>query len=84
MTDVVHTLTSINALPNASSRTICRRSPAAAPARAPRQPRATAMTHVISDLPSDERPRERLVAHGVQTLSDSELNPHATTPEKSR
>ncbi|MBV8519534.1 MAG: DNA repair protein RadC [Acidobacteria bacterium] len=73
MTDVVHTLTSINALPNAASRTVCRRSPAAAAARAPRQPRATAMTHVISDLPSDERPRERLVAHGVQTLSDSEL-----------
>jgi DNA repair protein RadC len=31
------------------------------------------MTDIISDLPYDERPRERLFAHGVETLSDSEL-----------
>jgi DNA repair protein RadC len=30
-------------------------------------------TDVIRDLPTDERPRERLLMHGPQTLSDSEL-----------
>ncbi len=31
------------------------------------------MTDVIADLPVDERPRERLMNHGAQTLSDAEL-----------
>lgn len=31
------------------------------------------MTDVIRDLPRDERPRERLLEHGAQTLSDAEL-----------
>lgn len=31
------------------------------------------MTDVIRDLPADERPRERLLAHGPETLSDAEL-----------
>lgn len=31
------------------------------------------MTDVIRDLPRDERPRERLLRHGPQTLSDAEL-----------
>lgn len=31
------------------------------------------MTDVICDMPRDDRPRERLFAHGAQTLSNSEL-----------
>ena len=31
------------------------------------------MTDIISDLPVDDRPRERLLAHGPRTLSDAEL-----------
>lgn len=31
------------------------------------------MTELISDLPLDDRPRERLAAHGPETLSDAEL-----------
>lgn len=31
------------------------------------------MTDVIRDLPRDDRPRERLRAHGAMTLSDAEL-----------
>jgi DNA repair protein RadC len=31
------------------------------------------MTDIISDMPIDDRPRERLLAHGPRTLSDSEL-----------
>ena len=31
------------------------------------------MTDVIRDLPRDDRPRERLLAHGPSTLSDAEL-----------
>ncbi len=31
------------------------------------------MTDVIRDLPRDDRPRERLLAHGAETLSDAEL-----------
>jgi DNA repair protein RadC len=31
------------------------------------------MTQVICDLPRDERPRERLLMHGAQTLSETEL-----------
>lgn len=31
------------------------------------------MTELIRDLPLDDRPRERLLMHGAQTLSDSEL-----------
>ncbi len=31
------------------------------------------MTDLIADLPHDERPRERLLRHGAQTLSDAEL-----------
>jgi DNA repair protein RadC len=31
------------------------------------------MTDVIRDLPRDDRPRERMVAHGPETLSDAEL-----------
>jgi DNA repair protein RadC len=31
------------------------------------------MTDVICDLPIDERPRERLLRHGAQTLSNTEL-----------
>lgn len=31
------------------------------------------MTDVIRDLPRDDRPRERLLQHGAQTLSDAEL-----------
>lgn len=31
------------------------------------------MTEVISDLPVDDRPRERLLNHGPETLSDAEL-----------
>lgn len=31
------------------------------------------MTDMIADLPLDERPRERLLAHGIETLSDSEV-----------
>ena len=31
------------------------------------------MTDLISDLPIDDRPRERLLNHGAETLSDAEL-----------
>ncbi|HEX8171348.1 MAG TPA: DNA repair protein RadC [Thermoanaerobaculia bacterium] len=31
------------------------------------------MTDVIRELPSDDRPRERLLTHGAATLSDAEL-----------
>jgi DNA repair protein RadC len=31
------------------------------------------MTDVLRELPADERPRERLLMHGAETLSDSEL-----------
>jgi DNA repair protein RadC len=31
------------------------------------------MTDVIKDLPRDDRPRERLLTHGPETLSDAEL-----------
>jgi DNA repair protein RadC len=31
------------------------------------------VTDVISDLPRDDRPRERLLMHGAETLSDAEL-----------
>ncbi|MEA2463766.1 MAG: repair protein RadC, partial [Acidobacteriota bacterium] len=31
------------------------------------------MTDIISDLPRDDRPRERLLMHGPETLSDAEL-----------
>ena len=31
------------------------------------------MTEVIADLPIDDRPRERLLTHGADTLSDAEL-----------
>ncbi|HEX7707279.1 MAG TPA: DNA repair protein RadC [Thermoanaerobaculia bacterium] len=31
------------------------------------------MTDVIADLPPDDRPRERLLSHGAETLSDAEL-----------
>jgi DNA repair protein RadC len=31
------------------------------------------MTDIISDMPIDDRPRERLLAHGPRTLSDAEL-----------
>lgn len=31
------------------------------------------MTDVIADLPVDDRPRERLLTHGAETLSDAEL-----------
>ena len=31
------------------------------------------MTDIIRELPQDERPRERLLAHGPETLSDAEL-----------
>lgn len=31
------------------------------------------MTDVIADLPPDDRPRERLLTHGPETLSDAEL-----------
>lgn len=31
------------------------------------------MNTTIADLPMDERPRERLLKHGVETLSDAEL-----------
>jgi len=31
------------------------------------------MTQLICDLPRDERPRERMMMHGAQTLSDAEL-----------
>jgi DNA repair protein RadC len=31
------------------------------------------MTDVICDLPRDDRPRERLLTHGAETLSDAEL-----------
>jgi DNA repair protein RadC len=31
------------------------------------------MTQLICDLPQDERPRERLLMHGAQTLSNTEL-----------
>ncbi len=31
------------------------------------------MTDLISDLPTDDRPRERLITHGPETLSDAEL-----------
>lgn len=31
------------------------------------------MTQVICDLPRDERPRERMLMHGAETLSDAEL-----------
>lgn len=31
------------------------------------------MTDVIADLPVDDRPRERLLMHGAETLSDAEL-----------
>lgn len=31
------------------------------------------MTEAIADLPLDDRPRERLLTHGAETLSDAEL-----------
>jgi DNA repair protein RadC len=31
------------------------------------------MREIIADLPIDDRPRERLLAHGAETLSDAEL-----------
>ena len=31
------------------------------------------MTYVIRDMPTDDRPRERLLTHGAETLSDAEL-----------
>lgn len=31
------------------------------------------MTEIIADLPRDDRPRERLLTHGAETLSDAEL-----------
>ena len=31
------------------------------------------MTFVIRDMPADDRPRERMFAHGAHTLSDAEL-----------
>lgn len=31
------------------------------------------MTHLIADMPLDERPRERLLMHGTSTLSNAEL-----------
>ena len=31
------------------------------------------MTFVIRDMPADDRPRERLLQHGAETLSDAEL-----------
>jgi DNA repair protein RadC len=31
------------------------------------------MTEVIADLPRDDRPRERLLSHGAEVLSDAEL-----------
>jgi DNA repair protein RadC len=31
------------------------------------------VTDVIADLPADDRPRERLLTHGAETLSDAEL-----------
>jgi len=31
------------------------------------------MSHVICDLPRDDRPRERMLMHGPETLSDAEL-----------
>src|SRR5512146_1645565 len=31
------------------------------------------MTECIADLPIDDRPRERLLTHGADTLSDAEL-----------
>ena len=31
------------------------------------------MTDVIADLPADDRPRERLLTHGPETVSDAEL-----------
>lgn len=31
------------------------------------------MTELIADLPMDDRPRERLLTHGAETLSDAEL-----------
>lgn len=31
------------------------------------------MTELIADLPVDDRPRERLLTHGAETLSDAEL-----------
>ena len=31
------------------------------------------MTDIISDMPIDDRPRERLLQHGPRTLSDAEL-----------
>ena len=31
------------------------------------------MREVIADLPTDDRPRERLLMHGAETLSDAEL-----------
>lgn len=31
------------------------------------------MTELIADLPLDDRPRERLLTHGAETLSDAEL-----------
>lgn len=31
------------------------------------------MTHLIADMPVDERPRERLLMHGTSTLSNAEL-----------
>src|ERR1044072_1945697 len=31
------------------------------------------MTDLIADMPLDERPRERLLMHGTQTLSNAEL-----------
>src|SRR5438874_13761688 len=33
----------------------------------------TPMTDIISDMPIDDRPRERLLAHGPRSLSDAEL-----------
>jgi len=31
------------------------------------------VTELIADLPADERPRERMLLHGAQTLSNAEL-----------
>jgi DNA repair protein RadC len=31
------------------------------------------MTYMIRDMPRDERPRERMLTHGIRTLADAEL-----------
>ncbi len=46
------------------------------PALRPRSPRplwSVDITDIISDMPLDDRPREKLLAHGARTLSDTEL-----------